>query len=183
MNWKAIGSVAELLGALGVIASLLYLSAQIRQGTKASRLATSHALATAARQWSDPMQADADLAWIFQVGTEAPEQLSDRQRSRFYFICFSFFRMFEDIHFQYENGALAPELWEGYKTHYGTYVKSPGLQSYWEVRRKIFRPQFAEFVDGLSLPHVHRIDAMVSRVGGEDSMSPGAIDRRPEGGA
>jgi hypothetical protein len=31
MNWDAIGAVAELLGAIGVIASLVYLATQIRQ--------------------------------------------------------------------------------------------------------------------------------------------------------
>ena len=29
MNWEAIGAVAELLGAIGVIASLIYLATQI----------------------------------------------------------------------------------------------------------------------------------------------------------
>jgi len=31
MNWEAIGDIAELLGAVGVIASLVYLATQIRQ--------------------------------------------------------------------------------------------------------------------------------------------------------
>ena len=30
MNWDAIGAIAELLGAIGVIASLVYLATQIR---------------------------------------------------------------------------------------------------------------------------------------------------------
>jgi len=70
--------------------------------------------------------------------------------------------MFEDIHFQYENGALDPELWEGYKTHYGAYCKAPGLQTYWGVRRQIFRPAFRDFLDSLTPPKVQRIDAMVA---------------------
>jgi len=32
MNWDAIGAIAELLGAIGVIASLVYLATQIRHG-------------------------------------------------------------------------------------------------------------------------------------------------------
>lgn len=31
MNWDAIGAIAELLGAIGVIVSLVYLATQIRQ--------------------------------------------------------------------------------------------------------------------------------------------------------
>ena len=33
MNWEAIGAVAELVGAIGVVASLVYLAFQIRQST------------------------------------------------------------------------------------------------------------------------------------------------------
>ena len=162
MNWEAIGSIAELLGAMGVIASLLYLSMQIRQGANASRLATSHSIATAARQWTDPMQADPDLARIFQLGTEDIDSLDERERARFVVFCFSFLRMFEDIHFQFENGALDAGLWEGYKTHYGAYCKSPGFQHYWKLRRDAFRPAFREFIDSLPPPSIVRMDAIVA---------------------
>ncbi len=36
MNWDAIGAIAELLGAIGVIASLVYLARQMSQNTRAS---------------------------------------------------------------------------------------------------------------------------------------------------
>lgn len=165
MNWEAVGSVAELVGAVGVIASLLYLSAQIRHSTNASKLATSHSLSTAARQWSDPMQADPDLARIFQVGTEDPDQLDERERTRYVFVCFSFFRMFEDIHFQFEHGALDVDLWNGYCTHYGAYCVAPGFQQYWTRRREIFRPSFREFIDSLPPAPVARIGSLVSGKG------------------
>ena len=49
MNWDAIGAIAELLGAVGVIASLVYLAGQIRQSreqthqnTRALRASTQH---------------------------------------------------------------------------------------------------------------------------------------------
>ena len=38
MNWDAIAAIAEGLGALGVIASLLYVAVQVRQNTRASRV-------------------------------------------------------------------------------------------------------------------------------------------------
>ncbi len=31
MNWDAVGAIAELLGAVGVIGSLVYLATQVRQ--------------------------------------------------------------------------------------------------------------------------------------------------------
>ena len=37
MNWEALGAIANVLTAVGVIATLIYLSIQIRQNTKAVR--------------------------------------------------------------------------------------------------------------------------------------------------
>jgi hypothetical protein len=37
VNWEALGAVANLLAAIGVIATLIYLAIQIRQNTKAVR--------------------------------------------------------------------------------------------------------------------------------------------------
>ena len=40
MNWEAIGAVGEVLGAVAVVLTLIYLSLQIRQNTKAMKGAT-----------------------------------------------------------------------------------------------------------------------------------------------
>ena len=45
MNWDAIGAIAELLGAVGVIATLAYLAQQIRQNTSTVRSSAAASLA------------------------------------------------------------------------------------------------------------------------------------------
>ena len=40
MNWEAVGAIAESLGAFGVIVTLLYLTTQLRQNTRALRSST-----------------------------------------------------------------------------------------------------------------------------------------------
>ena len=37
MNWQAIGTASDLLAAIGVIASLLYLAAQVRTSSRIAR--------------------------------------------------------------------------------------------------------------------------------------------------
>ncbi len=37
MNWEAIGAAGEILGALAVVASIVYLSSQIRSNTRATK--------------------------------------------------------------------------------------------------------------------------------------------------
>ena len=43
MNWSALSAVAELLGAVAVVAFLLYLAVQVRQNTRQARLAAQQA--------------------------------------------------------------------------------------------------------------------------------------------
>ena len=38
LNWDAIGAIAEIAGAFGVILTLIYLAIQLRQNTKASQI-------------------------------------------------------------------------------------------------------------------------------------------------
>ena len=154
MNWTAIGAIGEFLGAAGVIITLVYLAAQIRQNTRAMRLATAHSIASAARDWNRPLLMDPELAWTFQVGTEDPTQLDEKEQARFIELCFSLLRMFEDAHYQYHSGALDPTTWEGYERLYAAYAKAPGFRAYWKERKQTFRPEFRKFIDGYGEPDV-----------------------------
>jgi len=57
MNWEAIGATSELVGAVAVLVSLLYLANQIRQGTATTRVQTVQHLLT-----SDTASADSMIA-------------------------------------------------------------------------------------------------------------------------
>ena len=50
MNWEMISAVGQMLGAVGVIISIIYLAAQIRNQSKESQHAAMNALTT---HWSD----------------------------------------------------------------------------------------------------------------------------------
>lgn len=163
MNWTAVGAMGEILGAVGVIITLIYLARQISQNTTAMRLSTSHSIATAARDWNLPLLRDPELAWTFQVGTEDPAKLDEREQARFIELCFSLLRMFEDAHYQYHHGALDPVVWKGYEKLYAAYAKAPGFQAYWKERRETFRPEFQEFIDGHSPPEVATWGALKER--------------------
>lgn len=53
MNWAAIQAVAEAIGAIVVVASLIYLAIQVRQNTRAVRVAT----------YDGMVQASGDFRW------------------------------------------------------------------------------------------------------------------------
>src|SRR5262245_27091296 len=85
LNWEAVGAIGEILGALGVIATLLYLSVQIRQNTRhmggeaviaiaqiTDKLTSEvrddpellRTVLVAARNWNDPSLSAQDLSRV-----------------------------------------------------------------------------------------------------------------------
>jgi hypothetical protein len=50
MNWEALGAIAELLGAVGVIVSLIYLASSIRRDSEATMANTTQLRSAAARE-------------------------------------------------------------------------------------------------------------------------------------
>lgn len=171
MNWQAVGAIGEILGAAGVIVTLIYLSRQIRLSTTATRLSMSHSIASAGRDWNRPLLEDPQLAWAFHVGTEDPTALDAKERARFIELCFSLLRMFEDAYYQFQNGALDEEAWHGYEQLYVAYALAPGFQLYWKQRRSTFRPAFREFIDNHAPPVVSTWGRLAPELGGvQDSV-------------
>jgi len=65
MNWEAIGAIGEIVGAMAVVASLVYLATQIRQSTKVARSATRNAIAESAQRLGQDFIDDTGMAEIF----------------------------------------------------------------------------------------------------------------------
>ena len=115
---------------------------------------------------------DPELAWTFQVGTEDPTRLDEKEQARFIELCFSLLRMFEDAHYQYHSGALDPNIWRGYEALYAAYARAPGFQAYWAKRKRTFRKEFQDFIDGYETPSVRTWGAL--KAAGEHLGDAGA---------
>ena len=108
MNWDAVGSIAELMGAAGVIVSLLYLSYQIRINTKTIR---AEAAKTTYTGWSEfnfelsrhPNGVDIDRMWQPESHWE---DFTDEQQIIFGWVCRSIVERFEAEFSLYEAGIL-----------------------------------------------------------------------------
>lgn len=66
MNWGALGAIAELISAIGVIATLFYLAIQIRAYTKETRIASTGQVSQEMNQFLQHVTADKELSefWL-----------------------------------------------------------------------------------------------------------------------
>ncbi len=150
MNWDAIGAVAELVGALGVIASLIYLAAQIRQSTRSSRATTFQTVCSDLSHIYRALASDSELARIYRLGLLELETLDQGETLRFTAFLTWGFKSYENMFVQYHQGAVDNQTWESWRRSMLTILELPGAARFWELRGGVFREDFQHLVKQLA---------------------------------
>jgi hypothetical protein len=158
MTWEAIAALGEVAGAIGVIASLLYLSRQIGHNTKQMRIAT-HAETTRDFRGFTRQTLSGGYSKVLSDGLEDYDSLDAQGKLDFAFLMFDMFKSFEITHYHYLHGSMGEDSWLSWLRLFSSYCVAPGARRYWEVRSEIFTTEFRELVDSFDL------DAPVKRVG------------------
>ena len=83
MNWEAVGAIGEVIGALLVGATLLYLAMQVGQSTRSNRAVLSWSMNQALADLNGRLSGDAELADIWMRGCDSLEALDPIERERF----------------------------------------------------------------------------------------------------
>jgi hypothetical protein len=147
VNLETINSIAQIVAAIGVIASLFYLAVQIRQNTRSQRSVvvdslTSSLIVLFGQQAADPTQMRA-----FVTVVEDWHGATEEDRTRAVAMLFSTFKLFENAWFQQRQGTLEPEQWEGWDLHIRVYYHRPGVQTWWSLRRGMFAAGFRDYIE------------------------------------
>ena len=150
MNWEAIGSLAEALGALGVIVSLVYLATQVRSNTAAIRAGTAQEVTNRASEIAQAIALNPSATEIRHRGLHEPNALSDEERRRFNGMLLAIFRAYENVEYQFRKGFLDPGEWSGLSSNLRSTATQPGFVSWWtHTGRGGFNPEFQSFVDAV----------------------------------
>lgn len=114
MKLEVLNAFAQLIAAIGVIASLFYLAAQIRQNTRSQRSVVVDSLAASLIHLLGPQGYDPDVMRAFIAATEDWYAATEEDRVRTVSILFTTFKLFENAWFQRRQGTLDPEQWESW---------------------------------------------------------------------
>ena len=147
MNWESINSIAQLIAALGVVASLFYLAAQIRQNTRSQRSLVVDSLTRSLNDLIGPQASDLTQMQTWISITEDWCGATEADRLRGIFLLFTMFKVFENAWFQQCQGTLDPEQWEAWDLHIRVYYHRPGVKTWWSLRRGMFAAGFREYLE------------------------------------
>lgn len=153
MNWNALGAVAELVGALGVVASLAYLAVQIRQNTqhidfntRAIRASTFQSFSDTFGHFEDILLENRDLGQAWVKGLDDEEELDSSEWILFNNLAHKFFRMYEVLFLQYEAGLVERSLFESAHRFPDQLLVRQGLRAYWSRRQGRYAEEFVEYI-------------------------------------
>ena len=147
VNWEALGAIANLVAALGVIATLIYLAIQIRQNSNQLRGSATIAVYDYQRALTDTLTEDQELYKIALRGNEDFDSLNPWEQQRFTIWAIKETGAWEMCHRLMKQGALDEDLYRGKAAYWLLLHSSPGRRAWWH-RHSIMLSK--EFVDEVS---------------------------------
>ena len=118
MNWEMISAVGQMLGAVGVIISIVYLAAQIRNQNKESQRQAMNVLTT---HWSDlnrTLVENPEMAVLWLRALRSFDDLDAKSKLRFGAHLGRFLRFADSLYLSVLDGTLDKRLWRGLRTHH-----------------------------------------------------------------
>jgi len=148
MDWDAIGAVGEVVGAAGVVASLLYLAVQVRGGARASAVDAKLRAAEMRIEFIDSLINTPELNDLWLRGLADLDSLSESEYYLFTNMSLKAFWLFSASHFQYSIGAVSESDWHESRVVMLYWLRRPGCQKWWQkIGRSSFDSDFQAYVD------------------------------------
>lgn len=147
MNWEMIRAVGQILAAIGVIVSLVYLAIQIRSQKRESRSGAMNVLVS---HFSDLMRSEienGELCDLWLRGLQSFEELDSASRLRFGSQLERQIRIADSLYLHFLDGVLDPPLWRGFNRTIGDIAAYPGFQKWWPTRKHRYSEELCGLID------------------------------------
>lgn len=149
IDLQSLANLGEVIGAAAVVASLLYLAVQVRQGTKAQRTENYARALDRIAAMQSALSQDSEISSIFARGVQDIGKLTTLERIRLTWGLYEMFDAFEFMFYTYKNDEIPEEVWARWSRTIAFWLSFPGIAAWWDVRPVQFIQSFTEFVETL----------------------------------
>ena len=149
MNVQDLASVAEIVGGVAVVVSLIYVGLQVNDSTSAIRSTAASDATTAMQSWYLEMgrNRQASDVWFNAMTSSEPGPAHDE--FQFLMSMHAAFLGMQNSYLLSKEGTLDAEFREAVTIAIIAVKDLPGMDRYWRQRRGFFHAGFAEYVDSL----------------------------------
>ena len=148
MNWNALGAIGEIVGAAGVIVSLLYLASQVRSNSRQLRHSSAQAVLDKLNGLIGQLAFTAGAGDVWTRGLSGLDALNDDEELvRFSSMLLQAFWTYEEVLHYRRAGVIEDWAWMHAKAPVEHFMRTPGFQEWWQRRKDWFGEDFQAFVD------------------------------------
>jgi hypothetical protein len=147
MSLEQFSFLAQIISALVVVASLIFVGFQLKHAAAAIRVASSQAHVECYTDLAKCVIDNADFARIWRVGLAQPKVLKEDEWVRFVAYANALFRLYESSRVQWLNGRLDEEHWRTVEQQVAEFWPMPGLQGAWKARGEGFSSEFRSWFE------------------------------------
>jgi hypothetical protein len=133
MNLEQYSAIAEIIGVLAVILTLIYLSIQIRANTAAVKRESKHTALELANCFAVTLGSSGECSAVFGKGLSEFDTLQDHEKIQFYNLFSMLISMADAVYTDYQLGITTrDEFVRNFKTQ-AMFLKTPGGTAYWDA--------------------------------------------------
>ena len=147
LDLQSLANLGEVIGAVAVVASLLYLARQVRHSLKAQRTENCARALERVSAFQAVLSQDSDLARIFATGVADTSKLTGLEKIRFAWLLYEPFGSFEFMYHTYKTDEIPEEVWKRWSQTAAWWLSYPGVQPWWTNRPVRFTESFTLFVE------------------------------------
>ncbi len=144
---QLLGNFGEFVGAIAVVATLMYLAVQIRQSNRTNQHIAFH---EALRDQATAINLlnDAELSEIVYNGLADFDSLPENEQRRFETWTLSLLRATESLLYEVERSRIEREEWLGVREHLKFAFSRPGFRQWWQrPRYDLFNRRLQDFIN------------------------------------
>lgn len=138
--------IAEIISAIAVIISLVYLSNQINLNTTTLKSASAQSVQENFASWYSSIQGEPLLLEISIKGLEDYKNLNKIEKAQFISMFMTFSSYSQNAYYKWQEGSLSSELWRSWEYILLQFVLSPGGKDFWDERGYLFGDSFNNYV-------------------------------------
>lgn len=130
MNWDALGAIGELIGAVAVVGTLIYVGRQIHQANEQSRSQARYSFIDAYGKMNASITENRAVASIFRRGMDGTN-LDDDEAMQFFALLGQFLNTWATLSDLHDANLLPANQWTMVRLDITTMLQSPGGSKFW----------------------------------------------------
>ncbi|MGK0224678.1 MAG: hypothetical protein ACI9ON_003935 [Limisphaerales bacterium] len=147
MPLEQLANVAEVLGMFVVAITLIFLTVQMRQSTRATRSASAIQSTSTVTAWYREVGNSEQSCALMYNALADPEARTPEEWIQFVFIFHGLLLAFQNSYYLVKEGTLDERINDSFTEVLVSISDQPGFLQYWRQRRSLFLPEFQDYVN------------------------------------